>query len=129
MSLPVAPQPPAASAPAETSSSSGSNLAGNPDGSSDGDEYITRLHAYVDKHQDTLSDPGGQRLNDAVVAIVIDRNGAVVHARVVETCGNRMIDNQILVELKQMSPFPKPPGILFGPTTQYISVTQLWFFH
>jgi hypothetical protein len=38
-------------------------------------------------------------------------------------------DNQVLVELKQMSPFPTPPEILFGPTTQYLSVTQLWFFH
>jgi periplasmic protein TonB len=122
MTMPPAAAAPAAGAPGN---GSGSGSAGNGNGSQEGNDYLIRLRAYIDAHRN------GERHrepHDADVVLVLDPNGVLTDIRVVSSSGDPAVDYEIMLQLRQMSPFPKPPPILFSPSKQLLPVADKWIF-
>ncbi len=122
MSLPAAPGPPAAGAPANGSDGNGAG-AGN--GSQAGNDYLKRLKAYIDSHK------GGARHrepHDADVVLVLDQDGVLTDIHVVSSSGDPSVDDDIMTQLRRMSPFPKPPAILFSSSKPLLPVVDKWIF-
>jgi TonB family protein len=123
MSLPVASGPLAAGAPG-TGGADGNGIgAGN--GSEEGNDYLIRLKAYIDSHK------GGARHrepHDADVGLVLDQDGMLTDIRVVSSSGDPLVDDDIMTQLRRMSPFPKPPAVLFSPSKALLPVVDKWIF-
>jgi periplasmic protein TonB len=122
MTLPVASPPPAAGSPGN---GQGGNGNGPGIGSQEGNDYLLRIKAYIDAHKN------GERHrepNDADLVLVLDPNGVLLDIRVVVSSGDAAVDDEIVVQLRGMSPFPKPPAILFGPSQQRLAVADKWIF-
>jgi protein TonB len=122
MSLPSASGPPGGAAPGN---GSGGNGAGNGNGSQEGNDYLVRLKAYIDAHK------GGDRHrepNDADLVLVLDPDGRLTDIRVVASSGDPSVDAEIMTQLRQMSPFPKPPPILFTASKPLVAVADKWIF-
>jgi periplasmic protein TonB len=122
MSLPVASGPPAAGAPGNGSGGDGT---GTGNGSQEGNDYLIRLKAYIDSHK------GGARHrepHDADVVLVLDQDGMLTDIRVVASSGDPLVDDDIMTQLRRMSPFPKPPAVLFSPSKALLPVVDKWIF-
>jgi TonB family protein len=123
MSLPTAAfGSPASGAPGN---GSGANGAGPGNASQDGNDYLKRLKAYIDSHKNL----GRHREpHDADLVLVLDPDGMLTDIRVVSSSGDPVVDDDIMTQLKQMSPFPKPPPVLFSPSKQLLPVADKWIF-
>ena len=122
MSLPVASGTPAAGAPGN---GSGRNGAGTGNGGQEGNDYLIRLKAYIDAHRGRARhlEP-----HDADVVLVLDPDGTLTDIRVVSSSGDPSVDDEIVIQLRRMSPFPKPPPVLFSPSKQLLPVADKWLF-
>lgn len=122
MALPAA-SPPAASGP----SGAGSGVRGRGPGTGgrEGNDYLVRLKAFIDAHKsgDRHVEP-----NDAELVLVLDRDGVLNDIRVVSSSGDPAVDADIVYQLRRMSPFPKPPEMLFDPDRPLLSVADRWIF-
>jgi TonB family protein len=126
MALPAASGPPATGAPADGSGGTGGgNGSGSGNGSQEGNDYLIRLKAYIDSHK------GGARHrepHDAAVVLVLDPDGVLSDIHVVSSSGDPLVDDEIMAQLRQMSPFPKPPAVLFSPSKRLLPVVDEWIF-
>jgi outer membrane biosynthesis protein TonB len=122
MSLPVASGSPAAGAPGNGSGKSGT---GTGNGGQEGNDYLIRLRAYIDKHKN-----GARHLepHDADVILILDPDGMLTDIHVVASSGDPSVDDDIVTQLKQMSPFPKPPPVLFSGSKPLLPVADKWIF-
>jgi TonB family protein len=128
MSLAAVPGPPAPGGPASGSGGTGGGAGGgngNGDGGREGIDYLIRLKAYIDAHKngDRHREP-----NDADLVLVLDPDGRLTDLRVVSSSGDPSVDDEIMTQLKGMSPFPKPPAILFSPSKPLLPVADKWIF-
>jgi TonB family protein len=122
MSLPIASGPPASGTPGY---GSGGNGTGAGNGSQEGIDYLIRLKAYIDSHK------GGSRHwepHDADLVLVLDQDGMLTDIHVVSSSGDPSVDDEIMIQLRRMSPFPKPPAILFSPSKPLLPVADKWIF-
>jgi protein TonB len=122
MSLPAPSGPPGAGAPGNGSAGKG-NGAGN--GSREGIDYLIRLKAYIDSRK------GGARHrepHDAEMVLVLDPDGMLTDIRVVASSGDPLVDEDIMTQLRRMSPFPKPPAVLFSASKPLLPVADKWIF-
>jgi outer membrane biosynthesis protein TonB len=122
MSLPAVSGPPAAGAPGN---GSGGNDSGAGNGSREGNDYLIRLKAYIDSRK------GGARHrepHDADVVLVLDQDGMLTDIHVVASSGDPLVDDDIMTQLRQMSPFPKPPAVLFSSSKPLLPVVDKWIF-
>jgi TonB family protein len=122
MSLPAASVPPESGAPGN---GSGGNSTGAGNGSQEGNDYLKRLKAYIDAHK---SGARHWEPNDADVVLVLDRNGLLTDIHVVSSSGDPLVDEDIVTQLRQMSPFPKPPAVLFSASKPLLPVADKWIF-
>jgi TonB family protein len=126
MVLPAVPGPPTAGAPAAGSGGNGAGAGnGTGYGTQEGNDYLIRLKAYIDAHK------GGDRHrepHDADLVLVLDPDGVLTDIRVVSSSGDPSVDDEIIVQLRRMSPFPKPPPVLFSPSKQLLPVMDKWIF-
>jgi len=122
MSLPVASGPPAAGAPGN---GSGSNGTGAGNGSQEGNDYLIRLKAYIDSRK---SGARHRTPHDADVVLILDRDGILTDIRVVASSGDPLVDDNIVIQLRRMSPFPKPPAVLFGSSKPLLPIADKWIF-
>jgi TonB family protein len=122
MSLPAASASPAAGAPGRGAGGYG-NGAGY--GSQEGNDYLIRLKAYIDANRGRARhlEP-----HDADVVLVLDPDGVLTDIHVVSSTGDPSVDDEIIVQLRRMSPFPKPPAILFSPSKTLLPVADKWIF-
>lgn len=128
MSLPVgsAPGPsgpPTGGAPGSGSGAGDGNGTGN--GSQEGNDYLIRLKAYIDAH---MSRDRHREPHDTDLLLVLDPDGRLTDIRVTASSGDPAVDDEVVTQLKQMSPFPKPPPILFSPSKPVLAVAETWFF-
>jgi TonB family protein len=123
MVLPVASGTPAAGAPGK--GSGGGNGTGAGIGSQEGNDYLIRLKAYIDRHK---SGARHRTPHDADVVLVLDPDGVLTDIRVVTSSGDPSVDDDIVIQLRRMSPFPKPPPVLFGPSKPLLPVADKWIF-
>lgn len=129
---PLLPRPPmvlpassVASASGRPGNGSGGSGNGAGNGSQEGNDYLIRLKAYIDAHK------GGDRHrepNDADLVLVLDPNGVLTDIRVVSSCGEPSVDDEIVIQLRRMSPFPKPPAVLFSASKPLLPVGEKWIF-
>ena len=42
--------------------------------------------------------------------------------------GDASVDDDIVIQLRRMSPFPKPPAVLFTPSKPLLPVADKWIF-
>ncbi len=122
MSLPAASGPPAAGAPGN---GSGGNGAGAGNGSQEGTDYLIRLKAYIDSHK---SGARHREPHDAEMALVLDQDGILTDIHVVASSGDPLVDDDIVIQLRRMSPFPKPPAVLFNASKPLLPVVDKWIF-
>ncbi|HEX4506507.1 MAG TPA: energy transducer TonB [Alphaproteobacteria bacterium] len=122
MTLPAAAASPAAGTPGNGSGVSGT---GTGNGGQEGNDYLIRLKAYIDSHK---GGRGHWDSRDVDVVLVLDPDGALTDIRVVASSGDPAIDDDVVSRLKRMSPFPKPPPILFSPLKQRLPVADKWIF-
>jgi protein TonB len=122
MTLPAAAAPPAAGAPG---AGSGANGTGTGYGTREGNDYLIRLKAYIDAHK---SGARHRTPRDADVVLVLDRDGVLTDIRVVSSSGDAAVDDNIVVQLRRMSPFPRPPAVLFSPSKPRLPVADKWIF-
>jgi outer membrane biosynthesis protein TonB len=47
---------------------------------------------------------------------------------VVSSSGDPSVDDEIMNQLRRMSPFPKPPAVLFSPSKPLLPVADKWIF-
>jgi hypothetical protein len=122
MSLPAASSSPASGAPGK---GAGGNGNGSGYGSQEGNDYLIRLKAYIDAHRGRARhvEP-----HDADVVLVLDPDGILTDIHVVASTGDPSVDDEIIVQLRRMSPFPKPPAILFSPSKTLLPVADKWIF-
>jgi TonB family protein len=122
MALPAASGSPATGAPAN---GAGGHGAGAGNGSQEGNDYFIRLNAYIDARK------GGARHrepNDIDVELILDPDGRLTDIHIVASSGDPAVDDEIMTELRGMSPFPKPPPILFSPSKPLLPVVDKWIF-
>jgi outer membrane biosynthesis protein TonB len=122
MSLPTVSGPPATGAPGN---GSGGNGTGTGNGSQEGNDYLIRLKAYIDSRK------GGARHrepHDADVVLVLDQDGMLTDIHVVASSGDPLVDDDIMTQLRRMSPFPKPPAVLFSSSKPLLPVVDKWIF-
>jgi len=62
------------------------------------------------------------------VVLVLDQDGVLTDIRVVSSSGDTSVDDNIIVQLRRMSPFPKPPAVLFSPSKPRLPVADKWIF-
>ena len=122
MTLPAASGAPAAGPPGNGSGGSGN---GNGNGSQEGNDYLIRLKAYIDSHKNGTRH---RTPRDADVVLVLDQNGVLNDIRIVSSSGDPAVDDDIVVQLRRMSPFPKPPAVLFSPSKPLLPVADKWIF-
>jgi TonB family protein len=122
MVLPAASNAPAAGRPG-TGSGAGGSGAGN--GSQEGNDYLIRLKAYIDGHKNGARH---REPHDADVVLVLDPDGKLTDIRIVSSTGDPAVDDDIIAQLRLMSPFPKPPPILFSPDKTLLPVADKWIF-
>lgn len=122
MTLPAASGAPAAGPPG---SGSGGNGTGPGYGSQEGNDYLIRLKAYIDSRR---SGARHRTPHDADVVVVLDPDGTLTDIRVVASSGDPSVDDDIVIQLRRMSPFPKPPAILFSPSKRLLPVADKWIF-
>jgi TonB family protein len=128
MSLPAASAPAPAGPPtggAPGNGSGGGNGNGTGNGTQEGNDYLIRLKTYIDAHK------GGDRHlepHDADLVLTLDPDGRLTDIHVVSSSGDPAVDDEIVTQLKQMSPFPKPPAILFNATRPLLAVADKWIF-
>ena len=122
MSLPAASGPPAAGAPGN---GSGGNGTGAGNGSQEGIDYLIRLKAYIDAHKDGARH---REPHDADLVLVLDQDGMLTDIHVVASSGDPSVDDDIMTQLKRMSPFPKPPAVLFSSSKSLLPVVDKWIF-
>ena len=122
MSLPAAS---GSSAPGAHGNGPGGDGNGVGNGSQEGNDYLIRLKAYIDARK------GGARHlepHDAELVLVLDQEGMLTDIHIVASSGDPLVDDEIMTQLRQMSPFPKPPAILFSPSKPLLSVVDKWIF-
>jgi periplasmic protein TonB len=122
MSLPAASASRAAGPPGN---GAGGNGAGSGNGSQEGNDYLVLLKAYIDRHK------GGARHvepHDVDVVLVLDQDGMLTDIHVVSSSGDPSVDDDIMTQLRRMSPFPKPPAVLFSPSKPLLPVADKWIF-
>ncbi len=124
MVLPATTGPTAAGA-APNSGGGGGSGNGNGNGAQDGIDYLGRLKAYIDSRK---SDDGHRNARDTDVVLLLDPDGVLTGIRVVSSSGDPRVDDDIVNQLKHMSPFPKPPAILFSPSKPILAVADKWIF-
>jgi protein TonB len=107
------------------SNGSGRNGAGAGTGSREGNDYLIRLKAYIDAHKGRARH---REPHDAEVALVLDQSGILTDIRIVASSGDPAVDEEIMTQLRQMSPFPQPPAVLFSPSKTLLSVADKWIF-
>jgi TonB family protein len=122
MALPVAAGPPAAGRPGNGSGAGGT---GTGNGSQEGNDYLIRLKAYIDGHK---SGARHREPHDADVVLVLDQDGKLTDIRIVSSTGDPAVDDDIIAQLRLMSPFPKPPPVLFSPDKPLLPVADKWIF-
>jgi outer membrane biosynthesis protein TonB len=126
MVLPVASGPPTPGGPPSGSGGKGAGAGnGTGNGTQEGNDYLIRLRAYIDAHKN------GERHrepNDADVVLVLDPDGVLHDIHIAASTGDPAVDYEIMLQLRQMSPFPKPPPILFSPSQQLLPVADKWTF-
>ena len=122
MVLPAASVAPAAGPPGNGSGGSG-NGPGN--GSQEGNDYLIRLKAYIDSHKDGARH---REPRDADLVLVLDQDGVLTDIHVVASSGDPPVDDEIVVQLRRMSPFPKPPAVLFSASKPLLAVADKWSF-
>ena len=122
MVLPAASGARAAGPPGNGSGGSGGG-AGN--GSQEGNDYLIRLKAYIDSHK---SGAPHRTPYDADVVLVLDANGMLTDIRIASSSGDPAVDDDIVIQLRRMSPFPRPPAILFNPSKPLLPVADRWIF-
>jgi TonB family protein len=122
MSLPAASGPSAAGAPGN---GSGGNGTGAGNGSQEGNDYLIRLKAYIDSRK---SGARYREPHDADVVLVLDHDGMLTDIHVVSSSGDPLVDDDIVTQLRRMSPFPKPPAVLFSPSKPLLPVVDKWIF-
>ncbi len=126
MSLPAVPAPPAIGAAPNGSGGAGAGSgtgAGND--SQEGNDYLIRLKAYIDGHKGVARH---REPHDAEVVLVLDPDGMLTDIHVVSSSGDPSVDDEITTQLRQMSPFPKPPAVLFSPSKLRLPVMDEWIF-
>lgn len=106
-------------------SGAGGSGMGNGNGSQEGNDYLLRLKAYIDSHK---SGARHRTPSDADVVLVLDPDGVLMDIRIVHGSGDPAVDDDIVVQLRRMSPFPQPPAILFSPTKRLLPVADKWIF-
>lgn len=116
---------PAASAAGAPGSGSGGYGNGAGNGSQEGNDYLVRLKAYIDSHK---SGARHRVPHDADLVLVLDPDGILTDIHVVSSSGDPLVDDEIVIELRRMSPFPKPPAILFTPSKRLLPVADRWSF-
>ena len=62
------------------------------------------------------------------MVLVLDPDGMLTDIRVVSSSGDPSVDDEIIVQLRRMSPFPKPPAILFSRSKPLLPVADKWIF-
>ncbi len=122
-SAPTASRQAAAGAPGNGSGSGNGAGAGN--GSQDGNDYLIRLKAYIDARK---SGARHRTPRDADVVLVLDPDGILTDISVVSSSGDASVDDDIVVQLRRMSPFPKPPSVLFSASKPRLPVADKWIF-
>jgi len=122
MTLPAT-SPPAASGPPGNGAGGSGNGPGR--GSQEGNDYLIRLKAYIDAHK---SGERHREPNDADLVLVLDRDGVLTDIHIAASSGDPAVDAEIVAQLRRMSPFPKPPPILFDSTHDLLSVADQWIF-
>jgi outer membrane biosynthesis protein TonB len=127
---PMSPKPPmslpaASGSPAADASGNSSGGTGTGNGSQEGNDYLIRLKAYIDRHK------GGARHrepHDADVVLVLDQDGMLTDIHLVASSGDPLVDDEIMTQLRRMSPFPKPPAVLFSSAKPLLPVADKWIF-
>ena len=107
------------------SNGSGRNGAGAGNGGQEGNDYLIRLKAYIDSHRGRARH---REPKDAEMALVLDQDGILTDIHVVASSGDPLVDEEIVMQLKTMSPFPKPPAVLFSASKPLLSVVDKWIF-
>jgi protein TonB len=129
---PLLPKPPmslpaisgAAAAGAQANGSAG-NGSGTGNGSREGNDYLIRLKAYIDSRK---SGARHREPRDADVALVLDQDGVLTDIHVVSSSGDPLVDDDIVAQLRRMSPFPRPPAVLFSSSKPLLTVVDKWIF-
>jgi TonB family protein len=62
------------------------------------------------------------------LVLILDRDGVLTDIRVVSSSGDPLVDDDIVIQLRRMSPFPKPPAVLFSPSKPLLPVADKWIF-
>ncbi len=128
---PIVDKPPPTALPAASAAAgppgtgSGGSGNGNGYGSQEGNDYLIRLKAYIDSHK---SGARHRTPHDADVVLVLDQDGVLTDIRIATSSGDPRVDDDIVVQLRRMSPFPKPPPILFSPSKPHLPVADKWIF-
>jgi outer membrane biosynthesis protein TonB len=128
--VPAAARRPAAGPPGNGSggppgNGSGGNGNGAGNGSQEGNDYLVRLKEYIDAHK---SGDRHRVPHDANVVLILDRDGMLRDLHVVSGTGDPAVDDEIVTQLRQMSPFPKPPAVLFSSSKALLPVVDKWIF-
>jgi protein TonB len=127
MALPAgSPGPATTGAPAGGSGGTGGgNGTGAGNAGQEGNDYLIRLKAYIDAHKGRARhvEP-----NDADLVLVLDPDGMLTDIRIAASSGDPSVDDEIMNQLKAMSPFPKPPPVLFSGSRKLLSVADRWIF-
>jgi TonB family protein len=101
----------------------GGNGAGAGNGSEEGNDYLIRLKAYIDARKGWARYRGPY---DAKVALVLDPDGRLIDMHIVSSSGDPQADDEIMTRLRGMSPFPRPPSVLFSASKPLLPVVDEW---
>lgn len=71
------------------------------------DDYAARVLAWVERHKGR---PGGRLSGVATVRFVLDRQGRIRDATLLDSSGDRRLDATALDALRAAQPFPRPPA-------------------
>jgi protein TonB len=126
MSFPAAAGTPVAGTAGNGSSGNGAGAgAGSGDASREGTDYLIRLKAYIDAHK---SGDRHREPHDADVILVLDPDGRLTDIHMSASSGDPAVDDDIIAQLRRMSPFPKPPAVLFGDSKTLLPLMDEWIF-
>jgi periplasmic protein TonB len=121
----VLPAASAASASGPPGNGQGGSGNGPGYGAREGNDYLIRLKAYIDAHKnrDRYGAP-----NDADLVLILNPDGVLTDIHVASSSGDPAVDDEIVAQLRRMSPFPKPPPILFSASKPLLAVADRWIF-
>lgn len=90
--------------------------AGRGIGSGTEDDYVARLRRHFDRNSRNVEAPANApRYVEVKVDALIDQTGLLLRAELRDSSGYRQVDQEVLRQLNDMSPFPPPPPELHPP--------------